>query len=231
MESNMTEEILSLPETQETLPPATGAVGADDSAVEALIFSSPEPLVPSRIVELVNTLSPREIEKIVTRLNTRYEEGGHAFRIRKVGGGYQYHILPPASEFVHRLYRRERKLRLTKPALETMAIVAYKQPVSKVAIEQIRGVASDSALSTLLERNFVRIAGRADTAGRPLLYSATDEFLRFFGIDSFNDLPKLTEIDELLAAMESERAARRAEELADRSGAIPTPDTSDIFAM
>lgn len=100
---------------------------------------------------------------------------------------------------------------MTKAALETLAIIAYKQPVSKNQIEYIRGVACDGVIGNLLEKNLVKISGRADGVGRSLLYSATDEFLRFFGLNSFEDLPKIAEIDDLIGMMEAERQTDNAE--------------------
>ncbi len=182
-----------------------------EAAVEAIVFSSVEPLSSSRICEAYDGATPKMVDRAVSSLNVIYESQGHALRIRKIAGGFQYYITPRETEYVNKLFRRERKLRLTKPALETVAIIAYKQPLSKSELEQIRGVACDGVLQTLMERDLVRISGRSEAIGRPLLYSATEEFLKFFGINSFDDLPKLAEIEEILANMEAERAARQAD--------------------
>lgn len=174
-----------------------------DSVVEALILASPEPLSARKIVAVMEDLNSSKIAKSVARLNTRYVDGGSAFRIRELAGGYQFHIVPEFSGYVQELFARRRKLRLTRASLETLAIVAYRQPVSKTDIEHIRGVASDGVIHNLLEKNMITIAGRAATVGKPLQYGTTDEFLKFFGLNRLEDLPKMSEIEELLSNHDS----------------------------
>ncbi len=135
-------------------------------------------------------------------MNVRYTETGSSFRIREIAGGYQFYILPDYVGYVEELFARRRKMRLTRAALETIAIIAYKQPVTKNEIEQIRGVSSDGVINTLLEKNMVLITGRATTVGKPLQYGTNEEFLKFFGLNSLADLPKMSEIEELLASNE-----------------------------
>lgn len=180
-------------------------------AVEALVFSSPQPLPSQKITAALNKVGLTAIKNAIATLNESYQADGRSFRIRQVGGGYQYYVLPEYTEYVKRLFSRERKLRLTKAALETLAIIAYKQPVSKNQIEYIRGVACDGVIGNLLEKNLVKISGRSDGVGRSLLYSATNEFLKFFGLNTFDDLPKIAEIDDLIGMMEAERQADNAE--------------------
>ncbi|MCX6826663.1 MAG: SMC-Scp complex subunit ScpB, partial [candidate division Zixibacteria bacterium] len=122
--------------------------------------------------------------------------------IRKIAGGYQLFIIEDYAGYIEELYTRRRNARLTHSALETMAIIAYRQPVTKQDIEMIRGVASDSVLHTLLEKKLITLSGRAQTIGRPLLYSTTDEFLKYFNLNSLDDLPKMQEIEELLSSRE-----------------------------
>ena len=129
-------------------------------------------------------------------------ETGNAYRIREVAGGYQFYILPEYTGYVEELFTRRRKMRLTRAALETLAIVAYRQPVTKTEVEQIRGVASDGVIHNLLEKNMLAITGRASTIGKPLQYGTTDDFLKFFGLNHLEDLPKMSEIEELVAASE-----------------------------
>lgn len=174
-----------------------------DSAVEALILSSPEPLAGRKIAQLVDGASPSKIAKSVALLNDGYADKGSSFRIREIAGGYQYYILPEYSGFVEDMFSRRRKLRLTRAALETVAIVAYRQPVTKTEIEHIRGVASDGVLRTLLEKNLVTVTGRANTVGKPLQYGTTEEFLKFFGLGSLDGLPQMSEIEEMISASES----------------------------
>jgi len=173
------------------------------SIVEALILSSPEPLPARRIVQVLGDVSPAQVSKAVEALNVRYEQSGTSFRVREIAGGYQYYVLPDYSGYVDELFTRRRKMRLTRAALESAAIVAYRQPVTKAEIEHIRGVASDAVLQNLLEKNMVTIVGRARTVGKPLQYGTTDEFLKFFGLASLDALPKMEEIEEMLAASQS----------------------------
>lgn len=174
-----------------------------NSTVEALILASPEPISARKIIQVVEELTPSGVGKAVACLNERYTETGVSFRVREIAGGYQFFILPEYVGFVEELFARRRKLRLTRAALETAAIVAYRQPVTKVSIEHIRGVASDGVLNNLLEKKLVTIVGRAETVGKPLQYGTTDDFLKFFGLDNIRDLPKMSEIEELIAASEA----------------------------
>lgn len=138
------------------------------------------------------------IRQAVGLLNESYESTDRSFHIVEIAGGYQFATRPSVSMYVSRLYKERSRRRLSSAALETLAIVAYKQPVSKADIENIRGVNCDEVLKSLLEKNLVTITGRAETVGRPLLYGTTDEFLRQFGLPSMRDLPKPREIEELL---------------------------------
>jgi segregation and condensation protein B len=167
--------------------------------VEALIISSPEPLAARRILEMVENTSAAELEQMVAQLNEKYVNNDISFRIRKIAGGYQIYIIEDFARYVEELHARRKNMRLTRSALETMAIIAYRQPVTKIDIEIIRGVASDSVIHTLLERKLITLAGRSQSVGRPLLYRTTDEFLKYFNLNSIDDLPKMAEIEELLS--------------------------------
>ncbi len=170
--------------------------------VESLILASPEPLPVRKIVEVVDDVTQRDIDDIVDELNIRYTKNDISFRIRKIAGGYQSYITEDFSRYVEDLFTRRRNVRLTRAALETLAITAYRQPVTKMDIEMIRGVASDSVINTLMQRKLVTLAGRAETVGKPLLYKTTDEFLKFFNLNNLDDLPRMEEIEELLIANE-----------------------------
>lgn len=173
------------------------------SVVEGLILASPEPLPGKKISDLLDKMTPSKVSKAVAELNSRYVETGSSFRIRELAGGYQFYILPEFTGYVSEMFSRTRKMRLTKAALETLAIVAYKQPVTKTEVELIRGVASDGVLHNLLEKKMLTIKGRAETVGKPLQYGTTDEFLKFFGLNGLADMPKMSEIEALLATVES----------------------------
>ncbi len=172
------------------------------SVIEALILASPEPITTRKIIEVFEDLNSKEVTEAIDELNRKYSDQENSFRIRNIAGGYQFYIIPEYTGFVEELFSRRRKLRLTRAALEVMAIIAYRQPVTKIEIEQIRGVASDGVLHNLLEKKLITITGRAESVGRPLQYGTTAEFLKFFGLNKINDLPKMAEIEELIKASE-----------------------------
>ncbi len=172
------------------------------STIEALILASPDPLPVRKITQVLDDATPSRVAKAVADLNGRYVEAGLSFRLRELAGGYQFYILPEYVGYVEELFSRQRKLRLTRAALETVAIVAYRQPVTKAEIEHVRGVASDGVLHNLLDKQLITIKGRANTVGKPLQYGTTDEFLKFFGLNRLDDLPKMSEIEELISASE-----------------------------
>jgi len=174
------------------------------STVEALILASPEPIPSRKITRVLEDVNSSQVNKAISALNEKYAESGSSFRIRELAGGYQVYILPEYVGYVEELFTRRRKLRLTRAALETVAIVAYRQPVTKSEIEHIRGVASDGVLHNLLEKGMVTIMGRANTVGKPLQYGTTSEFLKFFGLNNITDLPKMSEIEELISSNEDQ---------------------------
>jgi segregation and condensation protein B len=174
--------------------------GSLTSIIEALILASPEPLPAKRMAQVLEDATPAKVEQAVAELNHKYAESDASFRIREIAGGYQFHILSDYVGYVEELFTRRRKMRLTRAALETISIVAYRQPVTKTEIEHIRGVAAGGVIQTLLEKNMITIVGRASTVGKPLQYGTTDEFLKFFGLASLEALPKMSEIEELIAA-------------------------------
>ncbi|MBD3258121.1 SMC-Scp complex subunit ScpB [candidate division GN15 bacterium] len=173
------------------------------AAIEALILASPDPLPTRRITQLVEDITPSKVAEAVTVLNTKYADGGMSFRIREIAGGYQFYVLPEYVRFIEDMFSKRRRLRLSRAALEAVAIIAYRQPVTKTEVEHIRGVVSDGVIRTLLEKKLVTVTGRAETVGKPLQYGTTDEFLKFFGLASLYDLPKMSEIEQMISATES----------------------------
>lgn len=137
-------------------------------------------------------------EALVTEINEELESTGRAFTIVRVAGGYQFATTAVHGELVARLVKSKSKRRLSQAALETLAIIAYRQPITKPEIESIRGVSCNEVVNTLLEKNLVTIAGRSDAIGKPLLYGTTEEFLRSFGLHDVSDLPKPRELEELM---------------------------------
>lgn len=164
--------------------------------LESLLCAHGEPLPVDKVVEVLGDVSRSEIERAFSELRDEYEADGRGFRVAQVAGGYQLRTAPEHADCVRRLLR-ERPIRLTRPMLETLAIVAYKQLVTRAEIEAIRGVDVDSVLSTLLERRLIRVAGRKEAPGRPLLYGTSREFLEVFGLKELADLPTLKELGDI----------------------------------
>lgn len=172
--------------------------------VEALIFASDTPISENRIKNVVDELTPAEIDSLVDELNAEYDQAEHAFRIVRLAGGFQFVTRPELVNYIKQYYKGKTKSKLSRAALEALAIIAFKQPISRPEIDMIRGVNSDGVVKNLLERNLIFISGRSDTIGRALLYSTTPEFLRYLGINDIADLPKPKEIEELLGSPQEE---------------------------
>jgi segregation and condensation protein B len=171
-----------------------GYTPEETNLIEAVLFSAPKPVPIDELKRVLTSRHRGGIRSIVDHLNQKYTQNNNSFRIREIGGGFQFHLLEDYSLEVERYFSKQRKRKLTQAGLETLAIVAYKQPVTKGEVEQIRGVASDGVIQTLLERKLIRLAGRAERVGRPLLYATTNDFLEYFGINSLDQLPKLEEV-------------------------------------
>ncbi len=166
--------------------------------LEALVLSSPEPVSIKRLCEVMDGISAARVRQGIDDLNNLYMGCGSSFRLRELAGGFQMYVLPDFEQVVKKLLTRQRTIRLSQAALETLAIIAYKQPVTKTDIEHIRGVACDGVLHNLLERRLILMAGRSDGPGRPLLYRTTQEFLKYFGLNRLSDLPRMDEIEEMI---------------------------------
>lgn len=172
--------------------------------IEALIFAADAPVPESRIRHVIEELEPSDVQRVVDELNAEYEQNQHAFKIVRIAGGFQLVTRPEFSNYVKLYYKGRTKSRLSRAALEALAIIAFKQPISRPEIDAIRGVNSDGVVKNLLERNLIHISGRSSAIGRALLYSTTPEFLRYFGINDISDLPKPREIEELLGSTQAE---------------------------
>ncbi|MCH8148604.1 MAG: SMC-Scp complex subunit ScpB [Planctomycetes bacterium] len=164
-----------------------------ESIVESLLMSTDVALPASKIARLVGVGDASDVKRHIETLNRRYEETGASVRIQAIAKGYQVLTLSVYDTWVQKLHKARAESRLSRAALETLAIVAYKQPVLRANVEAIRGVAVGDMLVRLREMNLVKIAGRAEEIGRPLLYGTTSKFLDVFGLSSLNDLPKLEE--------------------------------------
>lgn len=181
---------------------------------EALLFATDEPLSVRQMIEIFDEFSAVDLPQkrinehvfleIIEQLNKEYEETGRSVHIVKVAGGFQFATLPQFAPWLGKMMKERSKRKLSVSALESLAVIAYKQPVTKPEIESIRGVNADYVIRSLLERNMITIVGRAATPGRPLLYGTTREFLKHFGLNDLSELPKPREIEELLAEAEFE---------------------------
>lgn len=178
----------------------------DDLAhiIEAIIFASDEPLNVGTIKSVLDAahtfgrINPDMIVARINALNDKYDLDGSGFYIIEIANGYQFATRKELAQWVSYLFKEKAKRKLSNSALETLAIIAYKQPITKPEIESIRGVNVDYVLHNLLEKEIVTVVGRAETVGRPLLYGSTQRFLKIFGLKNLEDLPKLREIDEII---------------------------------
>jgi len=187
---------------QHPRPAAHGAPLADSSpadleaaaTVEAILFAADTPLPAAKIAEIAELPGQRAVKQAVALLNSRYESQGSAIRIEAIAGGYQMLTRPEYHDVVSRLQKDRGESRLSQAALETLAIVAYRQPVLRADIEAIRGVACGEVLRSLLERQLIKIVARAEVIGRPMLYGTTRRFLEVFGLSSLDELPQVAEL-------------------------------------
>jgi segregation and condensation protein B len=164
-----------------------------ESVIEAVLFASDEPLSPARLADVVET-GTKQVRDHVEALNEKYRANKNAFRIEQIAGGYQMLTLSPYNHWLRKLLRARSDSKLSPAALETLAIIAYKQPVIRADIEAIRGVAAGEVIRSLMYKGLVKIVGRAEVLGRPMLYGTTKKFLEVFGLNSLKDLPKVEEL-------------------------------------
>ncbi len=163
-----------------------------ESIIEAMLFASGNAVKIQDIAEILD-IDNKTVKELVKSINLRFDEENRPVTIREIDKGFQMCTRPQYHQYIRRLQEQKPKKNLSQSAMETLAIVAYKQPVTRIEIEKIRGVNSDHAVSTLAEFGLIEDIGRADLPGRPLLYSTTEEFLRKFGYSSLDDLPPLNE--------------------------------------
>jgi segregation and condensation protein B len=164
--------------------------------VEALVLASAEPIAAARIAQIAPECTPSLAKELVQELNEEYAEAERAFEIWEVAGGYQLRTRAEFSGYLQQL-QKHRPLRLSRAALETLSIVAYKQPVTRGEVEQVRGVDVGAVVKSLMERQLIRITGQREVPGRPMLYGTTRRFLEVFGLESLGGLPSLRELEEI----------------------------------
>ncbi|MEI8133526.1 MAG: SMC-Scp complex subunit ScpB [bacterium] len=224
------QEIRSLILDEQIVKTEVGAEATPDAALGAEL----EPTAteaPKR--KKANPLEPSIIKDAIRLLNARYEETGRVFHIIEIAGGYQFATKSDVALYVSRLYKDRSRRRLSGASLETLSIVAYKQPVSKSDIENIRGVNCDEVIKSLLEKNLITITGRSESVGRPLLYGTTQDFLRHFGLGSMRDLPKPREIEELLKeeSVKATTLEEAANEFVDQNGQEDSVTIDEVIAV
>ena len=197
--TNETETETVHEETAATPPEPQGSVVSAEvkAVVEALIFASPEPITPKMLFKLLSEEPKEDDTAAIAALKTDYENRP-GLQMVEVAGGYQIVTRPDLHEWVRRLFHERSSQKLTVQGLETLAVIAYKQPITSLEIAEIRGVNTSGVLSTLLERHLIKIVGRKNVVGRPFLYATTKEFLIRFGLKDLNDLPKIEDMAEAL---------------------------------
>ena len=205
----MSEETQEVTQAQETAVPQAPQSPAADNAeqaplepvllesedlqkiIETLLFITDRPVKISRLVDVIENTTAKEVREAIQKLQDDYTVRGSAMQILEIAGGYQMCTKPEYGRWVRRLYNEKMTTRLSNAALETLAIIAYKQPLTRAEMEAIRGVDVAGPLEKLLDRGLVRVVGRKDTIGHPMVYGTTDEFLRMFGLNKVSELPDL----------------------------------------
>ena len=167
--------------------------------IEALLFASPEPLTQTKVNGVFSPDTPN-LKRIIEALNKQYKKESHAFEIKNIAGGFQLVSKKEYEIYIRRMLKKSHRISLSVASMDCLAIIAYKQPISRYQIEAIRGVDSSGVIKNLLGKNLIKIKGRDAGPGRPLLYSTTDVFMEYFGINRLSDLPKLKEITEIIAS-------------------------------
>ena len=204
---------------------ATDEDARNKGVVEALLIAADDPLGASRLSSVLGRhTGAKEIRAYVNDLNEEYAQTGRSFRVVEVAGGFQLAVHGEFAPWIRQLMREKIAPRLSQASLETLAILAFKQPITKAEVEHIRGVSVDGVLRQLMEKGLIRISGRSDAPGRPLLYGTTRDFLKHFGLKTLSDLPRIRELEELLREEEQRVAEGKDSPL---SGVINTDEESE----
>jgi segregation and condensation protein B len=213
------------PEQEVGDAPADSAASLCQQVIEALLFSSDTPLSAARLADLVDDCTPSVVRKHIAALNEKYERAGLSFRIESIARGYRMMTLAEFGSWVARLEQHRRETRLSPAALEALSIIAYKQPVIRADVEAIRGVACGEVISRLREMGLVRVLGRAEIVGRPLLYGTTKRFLDVFGLADLDDLPPME-------ALQLKSASKPVEEVEPiKPPPVPEPPVEQLTAI
>lgn len=196
-EQDVKDETVEVEQSEAAGPQMSAATGELKAIIEALIFASPDPLTPKTLFRLLESEPREDVEAALAELRRDYERPG-GLQLVEVAGGYQIVTKPELHDWVRRLFHERKTQKLSVQALETLAVIAYKQPVTMPEIAEIRGVNTSGVIGTLLERRLIKIVGRKQVVGRPFLYGTTREFLMRFGLRDLSELPKVEEMAEAL---------------------------------
>lgn len=173
------------------------------SAVEAMLFASEKPLLIEQVKKALGNIDGNEVRKILEELKTEYSQANRGINVVEVAGGFQMITSPSFAPFLKKLFKDRNTERLSKPALETLAIIAYKQPLTRTEIESLRNVNVDGVMKSLVDKTLIRICGRKKVPGRPFVYGTTRQFLEYFGLKSLDELPKMEDFSALAQNAES----------------------------
>ncbi|MCX5783886.1 MAG: SMC-Scp complex subunit ScpB [Elusimicrobia bacterium] len=190
--------------------------------IETLLFMTDQPLSVSRMSKLLETKDLSAVQDCVLQIQSDYSRSDSAVQVLEIGGGFQMATRPQYSQWVRKLYHERMVARLSSASLETLAIIAYKQPITRAEIELVRGVEVIAPLETLMERGLIAALGRKETVGRPILYGTTAEFLKLFGLKTIEDLPKLETFEKPPDASDTAQE-QSAAEVAQEAACAPEP--------
>ena len=171
-----------------------------DNIVLALLFAADEPLSARQLAATIEDVTTADVKEAIDKWNARADQESWSIAIEQVAGGYRLATRPEYAAYVSRLYQGRRRFRLSRAGLETLAIIAYKQPITRAEIESIRGVGAGSVVANLMERSLIEITGKAKVLGAPFLYGTTPAFLEYLGLNSLKDLPSMEDLEALLAS-------------------------------
>jgi segregation and condensation protein B len=217
--------------SQEDAPPAVAETLYVHQQVEAVLMTSDRALSTSRI-GLVVEASSEDIEAAIEHLNEAYESAGHVMRVQRVAGGWRIETTPEVAAVLQQASEQRSQHKLSPAAIETLSIIAYRQPVMRAEVEAIRGVACGEVLRGLMERRMLRIAGRAQELGRPMLYGTTRDFLRIFGLGSLDDLPEVEGLErrKVVAQPSDDEAADASDTEADATVDVAADGADETLA-
>lgn len=199
-----------------------------DNIVLALLFAADEPLSARKIAATVEDVTTADVKQAIDTWNARADQESWSIAIEQVAGGYRLATRPEYAAYVTRLYQGRRRFRLSRAGLETLAIIAYKQPITRAEIESIRGVGAGSVVANLMERSLVEITGKAKVLGAPFLYGTTPAFLEYLGLNSLKDLPSMEDLEALLAREAGEQAVEGGEMPASQDTSAADPDATEV---